>query len=82
MDVSEAAQRLQARQGSVEQAQLGLEDAELRYRTGAGTQLEVLDAHLSLLQAESEHARARRDQAVSLVELERAVGILGEDEVD
>jgi len=37
MDVSAAGQRLQARQGSVEQSQLGLEDADVRYRTGAGT---------------------------------------------
>lgn len=79
MDVAEAGQRLRARGGSVEQAHFGLEDAEARYRTGAGTQLEVLDAQLTLLQAESEHARARRDQAVALVELERAVGIIGEE---
>jgi len=79
MDVAETVQRLQARQGSVGQARLGLDDAEARYRTGAGTQLEVLDAQLSLSQAESEHARVLRDQSVALVELERAVGVLGED---
>ncbi len=82
MDVDEAGQRLHARQGSVEQSRLGLDDAEARYRTGAGTQLEVLDAQLSLLQAESEHARALRDRAVALVELERAVGVLGENGSD
>jgi|TARA_B100000809_G_scaffold242856_1_gene267327 outer membrane protein TolC len=79
MDVDEASQRLHARQGSVEQSQLGLEDAVARYRTGAGTQLEVLDAELTLQQADSEHARARRDKAVALVELERSVGVLGEN---
>ncbi len=79
MDVDAAGQRLRAREGSVGQARLGLEDADARYRTGAGTQLEVLDAQLTLLQAESEYARARRDQAVAIVALERAVGALGED---
>lgn len=82
MDVAETVQRLHARQGSVGQARLGLDDAEARYRTGAGTQLEVLDAQLSLSQAESEHARVLRDQSVALVELERAVGVLGEDAGD
>lgn len=82
MDVNETGQRLQARQGSVGQARLGLDDAEARYRAGAGTQLEVLDAQLSLLQAESEYARVRRDQSVALVDLERAVGVLGEDAGD
>ena len=79
MDVDAAGQRLRAREGSVGQARLGLEDVDARYRTGAGTQLEVLDAQLTLLQAESEYARARRDQAVAIVALERAVGALGED---
>ena len=79
MDVSAAGQRLLARQGSVEQARLGQEDADARYRSGAGTQLEVLDAQVTLVTAESEYARARRDQSVALVALERAVGFLGED---
>jgi outer membrane protein TolC len=79
LEVSEARQRLRARQGSVGQARLGLEDADARYQKGAGTQLEVLDAHLTLVQAESEYARVRRDQSVALVALERAIGVLGED---
>lgn len=78
MAAAEAGQRLAAREGSVGQAQQGLQDAESRYRTGGGTQLEVLDAQLALLQAESEAVRARHDRAVALVALERAAGILGE----
>lgn len=78
MAVAEAGQRLAAREGSVDQARQGLQDAESRYRAGRGTQLEVLDAQLALVQAESEVARARRDRALALVALEQATGVLGE----
>lgn len=82
MDVTATIERLRAREGLVQQATAGLQDAEARYRAGAGTQLEVLDAQLSLRLAESEAATALRDRAVALVDLERAVGVLGEDGPD
>lgn len=78
MELTAADKRLQAYLGTVAQAQIGLDDAAARYRVGAGTQLEVLDAQLVLLQSESEVARAHRDRAVALVGLEWAAGILGE----
>ena len=78
MDVSAAGQRLLAYRGTVGQAQIGVEDASSRYRVGVGTQLEVLDAQLTLLQSESDVARARRDRAIALVALELATGTLGE----
>lgn len=58
----------------------GLRMAEAQYAEGLVTQLEITDAQLSLLRAETEVARARRDRAVAIVELERAVGQLGEEE--
>jgi len=78
LDLREAQGRLRARQGSVGQAQKGLQDAETRYRTGSGRQLEVLDAQLTLVEAETESARAYRDQAAALVGLELAVGTVAE----
>lgn len=78
LGLTESVQRLAARQVTVEEARRGLEIAQARYRTGAGTQLEVLDAQVVLVQAEADHARARRDRAVALVSVERAVGALGE----
>ncbi len=78
LDLREAQGRLRARQGSVGQALKGLQDAETRYRTGSGRQLEVLDAQLTLVEAETESARAYRDQAAALVGLELAVGTVVE----
>lgn len=78
MELGEATERLQARQGIVEQAEKGLQVADARYASGVGTQLEILDAQLLLLQAQTQHASAQRDQALALVRLERSVGVLGE----
>jgi len=78
MDWQEGLARQGARQETVEQATVGLAVAQSRYESGAGTQLEILDAQLVLVQAESDLAMARRDRALSVVELERAVGVLGE----
>ena len=56
----------------------GLRAAEAQYAEGLLTQLEVTDAQLSLLRAETEFARAKRDRAVAIVKLEQSVGRLGE----
>ena len=80
LDVEAAESRLAAERRTVEQAEEGLQIAESRYKSGAGTQLEILDAQLVLGEAEIGHATARRDRALALVALERAVGILGEAE--
>ena len=78
MDWQEAVAREAARRAAVAQATTGLGVARARYETGAGTQLEILDAQLVLVGAESELAVARRDRALAIVELERAAGVLGE----
>ena len=78
MDWQESLAREGARRGTVEQATTGLGIAQSRYEAGAGTQLEILDAQLVLVRAESDLALAQRDRAVAIVELERAVGVLGE----
>jgi len=76
LDLREAEGRLLAREGSVTQAERGLQDVTSRYRSGGGRQLEVLDAQLTLVEAETEAARARRDRATAFVRLELATGIL------
>ena len=70
--------RMKMQEESVIQAENGLEIAESRYQSGAGTQLEVLNAQLALVQSRTGIALAKRDRALSLILLERAVGILGE----
>lgn len=78
MELAQARERLQAQEGIVAQAGKGLQVADARYGSGIGTQLEILDAQLLLLQAQTQYASAQRDQAFALVRLERAVGVLGE----
>ena len=78
IDLQEARQRLAARHGTVDQAAKGLQVAESRYGNGVGTQLEVLDAQLTLVEAQTALATARRDRALAIVGLEHSVGVLGE----
>jgi outer membrane protein len=68
--------RIEAQNEALRQAEKGLEVAQSRYRNGAGTQLEVLDAHVALVDSRTDLALARRERALSLMMLERSVGVL------
>jgi len=68
LELQAAGARLAARGDALGQAETGLGLATSRYARGAGTQLEIVDAQLTLTQA----------QAVALVQLETAVGVIGE----
>lgn len=48
--------------------------AELRYRGGVSTYLEVLDAQRSLLDAQFEQSTANRDELINLIQLYKALG--------
>ncbi len=55
--------------GTVEQARKAYEIAELRYKEGISTQLELNDTRLQLQQAEANRAQAARDLQVARVKL-------------
>ncbi|MFZ2948455.1 MAG: TolC family protein [Desulfuromonadaceae bacterium] len=74
----EAAEIYQAVSGTVRQAEKLLRMAEKGYEYGVKIRLEVDDAQLNLLQANSSLARARRDYWVASVNYEWAMGVLGE----
>ncbi|OGU06547.1 MAG: transporter [Geobacteraceae bacterium GWC2_58_44] len=76
--VTEAEQIVKALTGTVRQAERLLAMAEQGYQLGVKIRLEVEDAELNLVQAQSNLARARRDYQVSLVNLAWATGVLGE----
>lgn len=62
----EAAQAAwEASAGTVAQAQRAYEIAELRYREGVSTQLELNDSRLLLVQAQAERAQSARDLQVA-----------------
>lgn len=60
----------EASSGSVEQAERAYAIAELRYREGVSTQLELTDARLLLEEARANRARAARDWQVARVRAE------------
>ncbi|MDA0746072.1 MAG: TolC family protein [bacterium] len=78
LDLRVTLEKLDAEALVVSQAQQGLAIAESRYANGVGTQLEVLDAQLVLQQMEFQYVRGQHNRAMALVNLEMAVGVLGE----
>jgi outer membrane protein TolC len=62
-----AAATWEASAGIVEQARRAYEIAEIRYREGISTQLELLDARLVLQQAQVNRAQAARDLQLARV---------------
>jgi outer membrane protein len=70
----EATERLEAQEETVGQAQRGLEIANVRYESGVGTQLEVLDAQLELTTARINAETARHDRLVARALWRRAMG--------
>ena len=76
--VHEAEGIVRSLSGTVAQAERLLAMAEQGYALGVKIRLEVDDAELNLLQARGNRARARRDYLVARINLERAMGVLGE----
>jgi len=58
----------------VTQAQEALRLANVRYRAGVGTQLDVYNAQTALVQAESNQVNATYDYLGALANLTRALG--------
>lgn len=63
--LSAAAASWEASRGTVEQASRAYRIAEIRYREGISTQIEVADSRILLQQAEANRALAARDLAVA-----------------
>ena len=74
----EAGEIIKALSGTVDLAERLLTMAEKGYEYGVKTKLEVDDAELNVVQAKGNLARAKRDYLVACVNMERAIGILGE----
>jgi len=72
--VREAKQRVEALGEAVTQARRGVEIAQVRYSSGVGTQLELLDAQVALTTARVNKISALHDLAVAVSALRRAVG--------
>jgi outer membrane protein TolC len=70
----EAWEVMESQKKVVEQAEEALRLARARADAGTGTQLDVLGAQTALTEARTTDVRARREYAVALARLERAIG--------
>ncbi|MEO7933155.1 MAG: TolC family protein [Chthoniobacterales bacterium] len=70
----EGRELIESQQKAVEQAQEALRLARERFSAGAGTQLEVLDARVSLTQAQTTALQAVADYNSALAEFDRVTG--------
>ncbi len=73
--LDEAQRRIASQTRTVEQAEKGYSIAVTRYQTGSGTQLEVNDADLALLQARVNRVQAVYDYALAKADLEQLLSI-------
>lgn len=71
-----ARQRVQAQQRTVEQAQRGYEIAQIRYREGTGSLLEINDSDLALAQARTNKVQALHDYYSAKADMDRVLGSL------
>jgi outer membrane protein TolC len=72
--INEAVERVAVATETVEQAQEDVRLAEERYRVGAGTMLETIDAQVALTQAKADVIGAKCDYLVAVADLDRATG--------
>lgn len=78
----EAWEVMESQKKVVEQAEEALRLARARADAGTGTQLDVLSAQTALTEARTTDVRARRDYAVALARLERAIGACEPESAD
>ncbi len=76
LNITAAADRVAATQKAVEQAAESLRIERLKYDTGKGTIVDVLDAQAALLQAQTSYDQALADHHVALAQLRLATGEL------
>jgi len=74
--MQEAEQKVAAQIKLVEQAQEAFRLAKLRYREGASTQLDVMNAELSLNQAQMTYQQSLFEYNLALAGLEKALNQL------
>lgn len=75
LNIRSAAQRVEATQTSVAQAEESFKIARIRYQAGVGINLDVLDAQLNLNRAQVNHIQALYDYNVGIAKLEQVMGV-------
>lgn len=74
LSLNEGRERILAAEKGLEQARESMRLAQVRYRGGVSTQVEVMDARAALTLAETNYVNALYDYHIATARLERAVG--------
>ncbi len=76
LKMSEAKKRIVGQEKSNSQAQKAVRIAQTRFKSGVGTQLELLDAQVAMTRAQTNYAQAIFDYLVAKADWQYAVGII------
>ncbi len=75
LKMNESKKRIQAQEKSLQQADKALKIANTRYKSGVGTQLEIIDTQAALIFAQTNYFQAIYDYLIAKSEWEYAVSI-------
>lgn len=75
LNMREAEKRISTTEVAVEQAQEDYHIAQVRYMAGVGTNTDVLDAQVALVDAQNNYLTAKYDYQTSKTNLETAIGV-------
>lgn len=73
--IEESKKRLASGKRTIAMAEEGLRVANLRFKNGVGTQLEILSAQSALTQAKTNYVLAIYDYMISLAKYDKAIGL-------
>ncbi|MBP2646018.1 MAG: tolC 1 [Firmicutes bacterium] len=76
LSVKEAAERITNNQVAVHQSETDYQLAQERYEAGVGTNLDVIDAELAMIQAKTNYIQALYDYNNSRAQLDKAMGTI------
>ncbi len=74
LEMAEAVKRVAGQKKNIDEAQKAVQIAQTRFKSGVGTQLELLDAQVAMTRAQTNYAQAIYDYLVAKAEWEYAVG--------
>jgi len=75
LKMAEAQKRIEGQEKSIDQAQKAVRIAQTRFKSGVGTQLELLDTQVAMTRAQTNYALAVYDYLVARAEWRHAVGL-------
>jgi outer membrane protein TolC len=74
LKMAEAEKRISGQGKNIEQAQKAVRIAQTRFKSGVGTQLELLDAQVAMTRAQTNYAQAIYDYLIAKADWQYAVG--------